>query len=134
MGWHRRGWYTARWFDRLLFPANWPSATRLVPDLQRQLAVGDRIPNGPPGTAWFVVEQPDRPPRRPGRGRGHRGAPGGRDLRRLRHPSALKQRLLGRSGLAVSAVGSGCMSLSDVYGPANEAESVRTIQRPSIWP
>jgi hypothetical protein len=30
MGWHRGGWYTARWVDRLLFPANRPSATELV--------------------------------------------------------------------------------------------------------
>ena len=61
MGWHRGGWYTARWVDRLLFPANWPSAARLVPDLQRPLAVGDRIPDGPAGTAWFVVEDVDQP-------------------------------------------------------------------------
>jgi hypothetical protein len=61
MGWHRGGWYTARWVDRLLFPANWPSATQLVPDLQRPLAVSDRIPDGPPGTAWFVVEHVDPP-------------------------------------------------------------------------
>jgi hypothetical protein len=61
MGWHRGGWYTARWVDRLLFPANWPSATQLVPELQRPLRVGDRIPDGPPGTAWFVVEHVDAP-------------------------------------------------------------------------
>jgi hypothetical protein len=61
MGWHRGGWYTARWVDRLLFPANWPSATRLLPELQRPLRVGDRIPDGPPGTAWFAVEQVDAP-------------------------------------------------------------------------
>jgi hypothetical protein len=61
LGWHRGGWYTARWVDRLLFPANRPSATELLPDLQRPLAAGDHIPDGPPGTAWFVVEQV-RPP------------------------------------------------------------------------
>ena len=61
MGWHRGGWYTARWVDRLLFPANWPSATELVPELQRPLAVGDRIPDGPPDTAWFVAEHVDPP-------------------------------------------------------------------------
>jgi hypothetical protein len=61
MGWHRGGWYTARWVDRLLFPANWPSATRLVPELQHPLQVGDHIPDGPPGTAWFVVEHVDAP-------------------------------------------------------------------------
>lgn len=47
MGWHRAGWYTARWVDRLLFPANWPSATQLLPEL-RDLQVGDFIPDGPP--------------------------------------------------------------------------------------
>jgi hypothetical protein len=61
MGWHRGGWYTARWVDRLLFPANWPSATRLVPELQQPLRVGDHLPDGPPGTAWFVVEHVDPP-------------------------------------------------------------------------
>ena len=61
MGWHRGGWYTARWVDRLLFPANWPSASRLVPQLQRPLAVGDSIPDGPPDTAWYVVEHVDPP-------------------------------------------------------------------------
>ena len=61
MGWHRGGWYTARWVDRLLFPANWPSATELVPELQWPLAIGDRIPDGPPDTAWFVVEHVDPP-------------------------------------------------------------------------
>jgi hypothetical protein len=47
MGWGRGQWYTARWVDRLLFPANGPSADRIVPELQ-QLAVGDRILDGPP--------------------------------------------------------------------------------------
>jgi hypothetical protein len=61
LGWHRGGWYTARWVDRLLFPANWPSATQLVPQLQRPLQAGDRIPDGPPGTAWFDVEHVDPP-------------------------------------------------------------------------
>jgi hypothetical protein len=61
MGWHRGGWYTPRWVDRLLFPGNWPSATHLVAELQRPLQVGDRIPDGPPGTAWFAVERVDPP-------------------------------------------------------------------------
>jgi hypothetical protein len=56
MGWHRGGWYTARWVDRLLFPGNLPSADRIVPELQT-LAVGDRIPDGAPETGCeFVVE------------------------------------------------------------------------------
>jgi aryl-alcohol dehydrogenase-like predicted oxidoreductase len=45
----------------------------------------------------------------------------------------MKQRILGRSGLATSAVGLGCMSLSDAYGPADEDGSVRTIHRAWTW-
>jgi hypothetical protein len=32
MGWGRAGWYTYRWVDRLLFPANGPSADRILPE------------------------------------------------------------------------------------------------------
>jgi hypothetical protein len=49
MGWGRGGWYTARWVDRLLFPANRPSAQRIRPELQ-DVAVGTFIPDGPPET------------------------------------------------------------------------------------
>jgi hypothetical protein len=49
MGWGRGGWYTARWVDRLLFPANGPSADRVVPALQT-IEVGAFIPDGPPQT------------------------------------------------------------------------------------
>ena len=57
MGWGRAGWYTARWVDRLLFPANGPSADDIVPALEA-LEVGDFIPDGPPETrTGFVVEQ-----------------------------------------------------------------------------
>lgn len=61
VGWHRGGWYTPRWVDRLLFPGNWPSADRLDPALVRDLRVGDTVPDGAPGTAWFVVERADPP-------------------------------------------------------------------------
>ena len=61
VGWHRGGWYTPRWVDRLLFPDNWPSADRLDPELVRDLRPGDTIPDGPPGTAQFVVEIADAP-------------------------------------------------------------------------
>ena len=62
MGWGRAGWYTYRWVDRLLFPANGPSADRILPEHQ-QLTVGDQVPDGPPeADCWFTVEQlePDR--------------------------------------------------------------------------
>lgn len=49
MGWGRGGWYTARWVDRLLFPANGPSAERIIPELQ-DIEVGSFIPDGPPET------------------------------------------------------------------------------------
>jgi hypothetical protein len=57
MGWGRGGWYTARWVDRLLFPANGPSADDIIPDLQG-LSIGDFIPDGPPETeCGMIVEQ-----------------------------------------------------------------------------
>ncbi len=49
MGWHRAGWYTARWVDVALFPENLPSADRVVPELQH-LEVGDVVPDGPART------------------------------------------------------------------------------------
>jgi hypothetical protein len=59
MGWHRAGWYTARWVDKLLFPANWPSARRLIPELQ-DIKLGSFIPDGPPETkCGFIVEDLD---------------------------------------------------------------------------
>jgi hypothetical protein len=60
MGWHRGGWYTARWVDRLLFPANWPSANRVIPELQH-LAVGDFIPDGAPYTGCGLTVESFRP-------------------------------------------------------------------------
>jgi hypothetical protein len=61
VGWHRAGWYTPRWVDRLLFPGNWPSSDVLDPRFVRDLAAGDTIPDGPPGTALFVVERAEAP-------------------------------------------------------------------------
>jgi hypothetical protein len=60
MGWGRGGWYTYRWVDRLLFPANQPSTERILPEFQ-QLALGDRILDGPPDSGcFFTVERLER--------------------------------------------------------------------------
>jgi aryl-alcohol dehydrogenase-like predicted oxidoreductase len=41
----------------------------------------------------------------------------------------MEQRHLGRGGLTATAVGLGCMGLSQGYGPADDGESVRLIHR-----
>jgi hypothetical protein len=57
LGWHRGGWYTPRWVDALLFPANAPSADLVLEEYQ-QVAVGDVIPDGPPeAQCGFVVRE-----------------------------------------------------------------------------
>jgi len=61
LGWHLGGYYTPHWVDQLLFPDNWDSLDRLDPNLVRDLAVGDTIPDGPPGTAQYVVTQVEPP-------------------------------------------------------------------------
>jgi aryl-alcohol dehydrogenase-like predicted oxidoreductase len=42
---------------------------------------------------------------------------------------SLKRRRLGSQGLEVSAIGLGCMGMSQSYGPADEAESIATLHR-----
>jgi hypothetical protein len=55
MGYHRGGWYTYPWVDRLFRISN-PSADHIIDELQ-DLAVGDIVPDGEPGTAWYVVDE-----------------------------------------------------------------------------
>jgi hypothetical protein len=55
MGYHRAGWYTYPWVDRYLWRIENPSADEIVPELQG-LSVGDTVPDGEPGTAFYRVE------------------------------------------------------------------------------
>src|SRR5205823_3255350 len=41
----------------------------------------------------------------------------------------MHQRTLGNQGLTVSALGLGCMGMSEFYGEGDESESIATIQR-----
>jgi aryl-alcohol dehydrogenase-like predicted oxidoreductase len=41
----------------------------------------------------------------------------------------VRRRVLGRSGLEVSAIGLGCMGMSPIYGDPDESESIATIHR-----
>ncbi len=52
----------------------------------------------------------------------------GRELNALEE-EAMQHRKLGHSELTVSAIGLGCMGMSEFYGPPNDEESVATIHR-----
>lgn len=71
VGYHRGGWYIDTWWDEFEQRHVWP---RLVPPEARgtyeppadsilqqyqNLRVGDIVPDGPPGSAWFTVERLD---------------------------------------------------------------------------
>jgi hypothetical protein len=60
MGYHRAGWYTYPWVDRYLWHIENPSASQIVPQLQ-DLSVGDVVPDGEPGTAFYRVAVLDPP-------------------------------------------------------------------------
>jgi len=61
MGYHRAGWYTYPWVDRFVWHIDNPSADRIIERFQ-DVAVDDVIPDGEPGTAWYVVDrlEPER--------------------------------------------------------------------------
>src|SRR5205085_12160240 len=42
---------------------------------------------------------------------------------------AMQKRTLGRDGLVVSAIGLGCMGMSEFYGEGDDQESIATIHR-----
>ena len=47
----------------------------------------------------------------------------------LAQDEMMKRRRLGNNGPLVSAMGLGCMGMSEFYGPTDEAESIATIHR-----
>src|SRR5882724_4392796 len=59
----------------------------------------------------------------------------GQNLRRYSHSKngdwrkKVQSRRLGQQGLEVSALGLGCMGMSFAYGPGNDTESLRVLDR-----
>ena len=60
MGYHRAGWYTYPSVDRYVWHIENPSADTVTHELQA-LAVGDIVPDGEPGTGFYVVAHIDPP-------------------------------------------------------------------------
>jgi hypothetical protein len=59
MGYDRAWWYTDtrwyQWIDKYIWQSSHPaSPDQIIPEFQH-LAVGDIVPDGPPGTAFFTV-------------------------------------------------------------------------------
>lgn len=48
---------------------------------------------------------------------------------RVTQTEKMKTRKLGSSGLTVSAIGLGCMGMSDLYGPRYDAQSMDKLER-----
>jgi len=46
-----------------------------------------------------------------------------------KHPAPVTRVALGRSGIAVSAIGLGCMGMSEFYGPSDDSESLGALMR-----
>ena len=61
MGYHRGGWYTSEWLDRVIWRVDARNAYRILPEFQ-DLAVGDVVPDGPDHAAYFWVRdiEPER--------------------------------------------------------------------------
>ncbi len=56
MGYHRGGWYTSVWLDRLIWRVDARNADQILPEYQN-LSVGDVVPDGPDYAAYFWVRQ-----------------------------------------------------------------------------
>ena len=67
LGYHRGGWYIDTWWDKLIQEHFWPRvvpkeargtfkepASEILPEFQ-SLNVGDLVPDGPPGSAYYHV-------------------------------------------------------------------------------